>query len=247
MKSENTKGLPIELLRCVLSESTKLDNQKLTENGRELIERKKLSRQIKENGSLSENEHTIIQHHEAIDSKTVSYKRVPLKKRILYAFVAILLAAILVMTVSAIREPVINFFIEIYDSFVSIFVDVPEPASIKIEEKYELGYMPEGFELVEEKEWPVSCDKIYSDGKRKIRLNQKIYSKELFSEISLDNNNSIVENLQIEKTQIVCFRKINMMSVMWHDEKYMFKLTFNFIISTEECIDVVESIRRKDS
>lgn len=245
MKSENTKGLPIELLRCALSESTKLDNQNLAEKGRELIERKKLSRQIKENGSLSENEQTIIQHHEAVDSKTVSHKRVPLKKRILYVFVAILLAAILVMTVSAIREPVINFFIEVYDSFVSIFVDVPEPASIKIEEKYELGYLPEGFELVEEKEWPASYVTTYSNGKEKIIFTQKINSSELLSDFALDNEDSVAEYLRSNDNKILYAQKNNSTFLIWIENEYAFKIIFKYPISKDDCKKIIENLSIK--
>ena len=92
---------------------------------------------------------------------------------------------------------------EIYDSFISIFVDAPAPASVAIEEKYELGYLPEGFELVEEKEWNSSNEKMYSDGNKQIKFVQLSYSSELGVEIALDNNESNAKYIDINGNSIV--------------------------------------------
>ena len=119
---EDTKGLPMNLIRCALAEAARLEHKQLAAKGEELMEKEELS----------------APDYETFKKKAKICTRKPLKKKILYAVIAALVAISLAMSVSAIREPIINFFVEIYDSFISIFVDVPAPASVAIEEKYEL-------------------------------------------------------------------------------------------------------------
>ena len=226
---EDTKGLPMNLIRCALAEAARLEHEQLAAKGEELMEKEEFS----------------APDYEGFKKKVKVRRRVSLKKKILYALIAALIAVSLAMSVSAIREPIINFFVEIYDSFISVFVDAPAPASIAIEEKYELGYLPEGFELVEEKEWPSSYEAIYSDEKRRIRVIQLEYSQELFSEFSSDNTGANVEQIEINGMQILYIHKNNMVSLIWHDDKYMIKLTLNFVVTKEECVKIIESIHNK--
>ena len=223
---EDTKGLPMNLIRCALAEAARLEHEQLAAKGEELMEKEELS----------------APDYEAFKKKAKIYTRKSLKKKILYAVIAALVAISLAMSVSAIREPIINFFVDIYDSFISIFVDAPAPASIAIEEKYELGYLPEGFELVEEIDYSSRFVKIYRFGSKEVSLDQVIYSDELFSEFSLDNKESNVEYMDLNSIQIIYIQKNNMISLLWHDDKYMLKMSFNFIIDKEECVKIIDSI-----
>jgi hypothetical protein len=226
---EDTKGLPMNLIRCALAEAARLEHEQLAAKGEELMEKEELS----------------APDYEAFKKKAKIYTRKPLKKKILYAAIAALVAISLAMSVSAIREPIINFFVEIYDSFISIFVDAPAPASIAIEEKYELGYLPEGFELVEEKEWNSSNEKMYSDGNKQIKFVQLSYSSELGVEIALDNNESNAKYIDINGNSIVYTQKNNSTTLVWIKDDYVFKLVFNFEITKDEWIRIVEFISKK--
>ena len=227
---EDTKGLPMNLIRCALAEAARLEHEQLAAKGEELMEKEELS----------------APDYEAFKKKAKIYTRKPLKKKILYAVIAALVAISLAMSVSAIREPIINFFVEIYDSFISIFVDAPAPASIAIEEKYELGYLPEGFELVDEKEWNVSCDKTYSDGNRRIKLVQVLLSSEMLSDIALDNNDSNVEYMQINGSKVIYMQKNNSTNIAWIMDEYIFKISFNFTITQDDCVKIIESVYKID-
>ena len=223
---EDTKGLPMNLIRCALAEAARLEHEQLAAKGEELMEKEELS----------------APDYEAFKKKAKIYTRKPLKKKILYAAIAALVAISLAMSVSAIREPIINFFVEIYDSFISIFVDAPAPASVAIEEKYELGYLPEGFELVEEKEWNTTNEKTYSDGNKRIKFVQIPYSNELFRELLIDNNDSNIEYIELKGGRIIHAQKNDMISLLWSDDKYILKVTLNFIVDKDECIKIIESI-----
>ena len=223
---EDTKGLPMNLIRCALAEAARLEHEQLAAKGEELMEKEEFS----------------APDYEAFKKKAKIYTRKSLKKKILYAVIAALVAISLAMSVSAIREPIINFFVEIYDSFISIFVDAPAPASIAIEEKYELGYLPEGFELVEEKEWPNSYDRIYCNENKRIKFVQVPYSNELLREFLIDNNDANIEYIELKGDQVIYAQKNNMVSLLWSDDKYILKVTLNFIVDKEECKKIIESI-----
>lgn len=223
---EDTKGLPMNLIRCALAEAARLEHEQLAAKGEELMKKEVLS----------------APDYESFKKKVKVRRRVSLKKKILYALIAALIAVSLAMSVSAIREPIINFFVEIYDSFISIFVDAPAPASIAIEEKYELGYLPEGFELVEEKEWNTTNEKTYSDGNKRIKFVQIPYSNELFRELLIDNNDSNIEYIELKGGRIIHAQKNDMISLLWCDDKYILKVTLNFIVDKDECIKIIESI-----
>ena len=70
-------------------------------------------------------------------------------KRIAMIAVVIALTFGLSMSVSAVREPVVKFFVHIYERFVEFFYDddVVTKAPSTIETVYTLGYVPEGYEL----------------------------------------------------------------------------------------------------
>ena len=227
---EDTKGLPMNLIRCALAEAARLEHEQLAAKGEELMENEELS----------------APDYEAFKKKAAVRRRVSLKKKILYALIAALIAISLAMSVSAIREPIINFFVEINDSFISIFVDAPAPASIAIEEKYELGYLPEGFELVGETMWSPSYDRIYSDGNRKIIFKQKMYSHETFNDFVLDNTNSQIEYIQVNDIQVVYLYKNDRISIIWKNNKYTFQLILNFNLPKEECIKIIEYVDEID-
>lgn len=227
---EDTKGLPMNLIRCALAEAARLEHEQLAAKGEELMEKEVLS----------------APDYESFKKKVKVRRRVSLKKKILYALIAALIAVSLTMSVSAIREPIINFFVEIYDSFISIFVDAPAPASIPIAEKYELGYLPEGFELVEEKEWNASCDKTYSDGNRRIKFVQVLLSSEMLSDIALDNNDSNVEYMQINGSKVIYMQKNNSTNTAWIMDEYIFKISFNFTITQDDCVKIIESVYKID-
>lgn len=224
---DNTKGLPMDLIRCALAEAAMLENERLASKCPDTV----ITEKIRE-----------IDYKNARKRATVC-GRIPLKKKVMYALMAALIAIALAMSVSAIREPVIKFFVDVYDSFISIFVDVPEPRNVTIEEKYELGYLPEGFELVQEKVWPTSCDRVYSDGSEKIRFNQKIYSSETFSEYILDNKSSDIYTIQTTPVEIYCVTKNDKTMLLWTDKIYTFIVIFESSLTIEEYAKIVENVR----
>ena len=68
-------------------------------------------------------------------------------RKIAVVFVAAIITFCMMMSISAIRVPVINFFINIYEDFISIFVEDDETIDIpdNIEVVYKPSYVIDGY------------------------------------------------------------------------------------------------------
>ena len=78
------------------------------------------------------------------------------------------------MSISAFREPVVEFFVNVYERFVEIFCkEDGTPASPgEIETIYTLGYLPEGYEFESREVKYKYVQTVFRDGKFEIRLIQ---------------------------------------------------------------------------
>ena len=82
---EDTKGLPMNLIRCALAEAARLEHEQLAAKGEELMKKEVLS----------------APDYEAFKKKVKVRRRVSLKKKILYALIAALIAVSLAMSETA--------------------------------------------------------------------------------------------------------------------------------------------------
>ncbi len=71
------------------------------------------------------------------------------RRRVLAVIAAVVAAFALSMSVGAIRERVVSFFIEMFDTFAVITTDKNNDYPDKIEDCYSPAYIPEGFEIIE--------------------------------------------------------------------------------------------------
>lgn len=86
--------------------------------------------------------------------------RPPRKRLSLRMLIVVIVTAVIavssVMTVSAFREAIIGFITEVYEKFTNVQAQPDEDAPDTLEEIYEVTWVPEGFELVDEKRSDIS-------------------------------------------------------------------------------------------
>ena len=162
-------------------------------------------------------------------------------KRIAMIAVVIALAFGLSMSVSAVREPVVKFFVHIYERFVEFFYDddVVTKAPSTIETVYTLGYVPEGYELE-------SCE----IGKTMVVFiwtnsagEQVVFSQKVLTANDLiDYENADYEIVYSKGTKILFVRKNNKKSYYWNSEEYFFTLILPIEIPEEGIAKSIESI-----
>ena len=148
------------------------------------------------------------------------------------------------MTVKAFREPVVEFFTNIYEKIVEIFFDDDDIAKApsEIENIYTLGYVPDGYveesfdsdELTTKIYWTNGDDKIYF----------KQYT--LDSETHLDNEISDYQIFCICDIKIAMIEKYGKRILFWNDDEYAFTLTMSVDVSEEDYVNMIKSTVEKD-
>lgn len=162
-------------------------------------------------------------------------------KRVAVFAVAIALAVALSLSVSAVREPVVKFFINVYEKFVEFFYDENDIARAPdaIETVYTLGYVPEGYELERCEIGDLVTRFVWTNqnGER-ISFSQGVLG--LWNQ--MDNDNSNYEILYVDKMYIACLVKENNEYFYWQEDNYRFTLHIPRDLPFECVRKIIESI-----
>ena len=162
-------------------------------------------------------------------------------KRVAILVVAIALTSALPMGVSAVREPVVEFFVNVYEKFVEFFYDEDDIARApeEIEKVYTLGYVPEGYEL----EQRVVFDKRVKTIWKNSLGETIVFSQLLFENFhSMDSEFSNYKRITIFDIDIAFIEKNNNYSFYWNSNEYAYSLIITENVTLEECIMLIESI-----
>lgn len=162
------------------------------------------------------------------------------KKAILVAvIIAIMLSCVL--SVSAVRKSIINFIVEIYESFVSFDIDGEGTNEILYE--YKFSSIPEGFTETNVFNSPAGIEHEYTnDIGEKIELTQDVTDG--FVSI-IDNEHGTINEITVEnfKVYIYVHESGEFTSAQWTTEDgYALKLSYYGEIDIDTMITLIESI-----
>ena len=162
-------------------------------------------------------------------------------KRIITVIAAILIIFAGLMSVSAIREPIVNFIVEKYETFVEFFFS--GDTSEQIEYEYGFSEIPKGFELINKTN---NDGVVYSEYKNAeteelIILDQSITDG---SWISIDNEHgeTTIEIIKGNETYIYTNNNGEKIQAIWIDGAYYFILTYYGDIEKNEFINLISTI-----
>ena len=163
-------------------------------------------------------------------------------KKIIVIAAALTLAIAGMMSVSAIREPIVEIIMEIYDGFVELFFE--GDTTNKITYLYSLSEVPEGF---------VETQKISNDSVNIIQYankgnNQVIDFSQSTTEnydIHLDNEHGHIEEYDINglKVNIYVNNNYDNYYAFWTKDSYYLTLTFTGNASINEVIEIIKTIQ----
>lgn len=154
---------------------------------------------------------------------------------------AILIAFGSSMTVSAIREPVIEFFTNMTESYTEIFFDQKDVSNApeRIETVYTLGAVPEGYTQTRFKNFGVAVETAWTNGNGdKISLSQGT----LGLDWALDTEESDFIILERNGKKILFSQKYGLQGYYWVFDKYAFYLILPSDISREEAFSFIDSL-----
>lgn len=163
-------------------------------------------------------------------------------KRVAVIILAVLLALSgTVFSVKAWREPVVNFFIEVYETFSRILFSSEDDESLKeIETYYAPRYIPEGFELKEEDKNDLYYMLIYTDSKNNmIMYTQHIFSK---SAATIDTEIVDVEKATVNGLSAAYLSNKGYNKLVLNDSVYVYSITVPTSISRDEIFKIGESL-----
>lgn len=174
--------------------------------------------------------------------RNCTYPTVSLSKRILTIAAAILIIFAGLMSVSAIREPIVNFVLEFFEEH----IDFGFSGDVSQEIEYEYGFsdIPEGFELVTKTS---DYDVIYSEYKNETTGDEIVFTQTITDGLSLsidsEHGNTSVE--QIGETPVFLYDGIEQdyFQASWTYETYSLILVYYGDIEKEAFLELVKSIK----
>lgn len=167
-------------------------------------------------------------------------KSVP--RRIAVVLIAAVITFTMIMSVSAIRTPILNFVIKTYDSFISIFVEKDEEIKLptSIEHMYLPAFLPEGYIEISSENNEINAKSIWMNKNAIIILSQNIISVD--SKIVIDNQDADYQTTMIDKNEIYYYSKNGFYTMYWSDGYYIFTLTCPEDINISEIEKIIASM-----
>ena len=164
-----------------------------------------------------------------------------IKRRRALAIIAAVAAALaLTMSVGAIRERVVNFFIEIFDTYAVITTDKNPDYPKTIKEQYAPSYIPEGFVLNNTSEHSlIFCIEWKNNN------DQYIFFKQITKNSKMNINATRVEEISIFKENDgISWKSSGLRSVSFETNGYYFVIDVDSAVSEDEIIKIAKSIEK---
>lgn len=167
-------------------------------------------------------------------------KTVP--RRIAVVLIAAVITFTMMMSVSAIRTPILNFVIKTYDSFISIFAEKDEEIKLptSIEHMYLPAYFPEGYIEISSENSGFKSTTIWMNDSSMMILLQDIISED--TKITIDNQELDYKTISVNKHNIHYYVKDGYYFVIWSDGHYIFTLTCPEDINISEIEKIIASM-----
>ena len=145
------------------------------------------------------------------------------------------------MSVSAVRKPVVEFIVNVYERFVEIFFgeeDIAE-APCEMDTIYTLGKVPEGYELVKTDYFSKMIVFTWNNYEGKIiRLTQSVFD----GKTTYDFEASDYMVMYIMDAKVAYMEKQDKKMMYWNCEEYAFSLRVPREFSLEECALLIDSL-----
>ena len=165
-----------------------------------------------------------------------------LAKRIALIALTVALAATSLMSVEAIRVPVLRFFTEIHETFTRIVFGAESeetPLPEEIQQIYVPAYIPEGFTLDFEMTDPSMVILSYTNGVDYFDWNQ--YCSD--AALHVDTEGTTLEEMNLDDLTYLYYEKRGVRHLIWEANGYVF--TCDGTLSKDTLIEMAKSIQEK--
>lgn len=163
------------------------------------------------------------------------------KRAACYVLIVLTCMFVTVFSVKSLREPFVNFVVETYEKFTSLFVEKDDPTD-NIELKVMLPqYIPEGYEIESVSQTKNSLMYVFTD----LKGNKIIYYQYLYDywQSILDTENVTYDKVYVNLLEGLFFKNKDMNCLIFNNDEYTFNISS--YKSKEELIKIAESIEIK--
>lgn len=194
---------------------------------------------------------SLIQHEFSPEFERKIAKLIQKEKEFFWHFVntaskrVAVIAAVLVMllttacSVEAIREPIVRFLIEVYETFTEYTFEGEKSETITKE--YQMSTVPEGFTQTDYfKEDAVIITTYENSDGDMIRFSQSITTD---TNLFIDNESSVTKIIDVSGREVHLYIQDGLTSAIWLEDTYLFKVFCHGDFSEQSVIDIIETIK----
>jgi len=165
------------------------------------------------------------------------------KKAVLALAATIILFITMVFSVSALREPVVRFIVEIYEKFSAVFLvrDDDQAPPTTLEVIYEPTWLPDGYELSEEASIATDIFRIsqFIHDEDVLEFRQSILS----AGMNLDTEGIATQSMIVNGVSAIFYINKGVSNLVWENSQYIFSLSGT--VKNGDLLRIAESIREK--
>lgn len=171
------------------------------------------------------------------------------KNRRTKKIVIILIAAALILTgctaIKPIRTAIANFIITIFDNGSFVDKSTDKNGKDRITEFYTPAFIPEGYELVEDKVNIINDDVVISHHIKYYKSGSILYFSqfEAKSTLTLDTENAEIKTFIVGNIECMSSRNINCYIVIWEQYGYRFSLEMPNDMPEKTASDIIKSLK----
>ncbi len=157
--------------------------------------------------------------------RNCTYPTVRISKRIITVIAAVLIIFAGLMSVSAIREPIVNFVLEFFEEHIDF--GFSGDVSQEIENEYSFSEIPNGFDLVTKTS---DYDIVHSEYKNKNTGDEIVFTQTITDGLSLsvDNEHGTITNESINNVEVCVYKHENgkYIQANWTSQTYSLTLIY---------------------
>lgn len=154
---------------------------------------------------------------------------------------ATMLIALVGCTAAVYKQQIGDFFTVIFDEHIKgSFSEETDVNNQFIDEYYTLTYVPEGYEISDEKLGSLVARSVWynTDGNKMILIQVPIESINYF----INNEIGITDVIEVGEYTVYCRSTVDTYCCIWNNKEYAFELYFDNEISEEEIIHIISKI-----
>lgn len=166
------------------------------------------------------------------------------RKIITYIIVAAILMSLICMSVTAIREPICNFFVDIFERFTAVVVYESANEVNGINKVKAFEYIPDGYKLESEFSELKMERYIWNDGTNKIIFTHYLAGEN--TEYRFNTEYDHMQKISINDINALYHEQHNRQIITWTKNNEVFTLVCPIDMQLEDMLDIIKNITVED-